>query len=269
MTVILPAHALETARLCAAAARAATLPHFRTRTAVEDKSDDSPVTVADQGAERAMRAIIAQHHPDHDILGEEYGGTSTNRRHWTWVIDPIDGTRAFITGRPSFTTLIALLYDGRPVLGLIDQPVTGERWIGIEGQRTTFEARTMPGEIGTRPCRALDRAELSCTSPDMLAPPFDDRFASLKRTVRRTSWGGDAYGYGLLALGQIDLVAECTMKPWDWAALVPVVTGAGGSMTDWAGAPLSLDGDGTVLACGDPAMHADAIAALSPRATIR
>jgi len=180
------------------------------------------------------------------------------------VLDPIDGTRAFITGRPSFATLIALFWRGKPVLGIIDQPLTRERWIGVEGETTRFESSMLPGIIGTRSCPKLGAAELSCTSPDMLIPPFDARFAALKAATRRTSWGGDAYGYGLLALGQIDVIAECTMKPWDWAALVPVVTGAGGVMTDWQGAPLTLESDGTVLACGDKVLLSQAIASLRP-----
>lgn len=254
---------LRTARLCADRARAAVAPHFRAGLDVDDKSDESPVTRADREAETAMRGIIAQYHPDHTILGEEFG-FSGEQSAFVWVLDPIDGTRAFITGRPSFATLIALFYDGQPVLGVIDQPFTRERWIGVSGKRTQFETDTLPGTIGTRDCATLDRAELSCTSPDMLIAPYDLRFAALKSSARRTSWGGDAYGYGLLALGQIDIIAECTMKPWDWGALVPVVTGAGGIMTDWQGKPLALDGDGTVLACGDRNLLPHAVMRLHP-----
>lgn len=254
---------LHTARLCADRAREAVSPHFRSGLTVDDKSDESPVTRADREAETAMRALIEQQHPEHAILGEEFG-FSGMESDFVWVLDPIDGTRAFITGRPSFSTLVALFCKGRPVLGIIDQPFTQERWIGIEGEKTVFESSHMPGAAGTRPCLALDRAELSCTSPDMLVSPYDRRFAGLKSATRRTSWGGDAYGYGLLALGQIDLIAECTMKPWDWGALVPVVAGAGGIVTDWQGKELTLDSDGTVLACGDRALLPQAVASLHP-----
>ncbi|GBQ86961.1 inositol monophosphatase family protein [Asaia krungthepensis] len=254
---------LQTALACADAARHAVTPHFRSGLTVDDKSDESPVTRADREAETAMRSMIAQSHPDHAILGEEFG-LSGIEGEFVWVLDPIDGTRAFITGRPSFATLIALFWRGKPVLGIIDQPLTRERWIGVEGETTRFESSTLPGIVGTRSCPELGAAELSCTSPDMLIPPFDARFAALKAATRRTSWGGDAYGYGLLALGQIDVIAECTMKPWDWAALVPVVTGAGGVMTDWQGAPLTLESDGTVLACGDKVLLSQAIASLRP-----
>ncbi|GBR07621.1 inositol monophosphatase family protein [Asaia siamensis] len=254
---------LDTAVLCADRARAAVTPYFRAGLTVDDKSDESPVTRADREAETTMRGLIAERHPDHAILGEEFGFSGVTG-DWVWVLDPIDGTRAFITGRPSFATLIALFYKGRPVLGIIDQPFTQERWIGVDGAETRFDSATMPGQIGVRTCAGLAEAELSCTSPDMLISPYDNRFAGLKAATRRTSWGGDAYGYGLLALGQIDVIAECTMKPWDWGALVPVVTGAGGVMTDWQGAPLTLESDGTVLACGDKTLLQDAVARLRP-----
>ncbi|WP_029604509.1 inositol monophosphatase family protein [Kozakia baliensis] len=262
MTVpALSSDVVETATLCAEIARVQIRPHFRKPIGIENKEDASPVTLADRAAEQAMRDIISQNHPDHGILGEEFG-QSAGQGDWTWVLDPIDGTRAFITGRPSFTTLIALLYRGRPVLSLIDQPLTGERWLGRAGSPTCFEGASFPGQVGTRACGSLAEAELSCTSPDMLIPPFDGRFSSLKQKVRRTSWGGDAYGYGLLALGQIDLIAECTMKPWDWAALVPIIEGAGGFISDWQGNPLTLDSDGTVLACGSLSLQEEAVSAL-------
>ncbi|WP_025840794.1 inositol monophosphatase family protein [Asaia platycodi] len=254
---------LDTALLCADLAREAVTPYFRAGLAVDDKSDESPVTRADREAETAMRGLIAGRHPDQAILGEEFGFSGV-KGDWVWVLDPIDGTRAFITGRPSFATLIALFHKGKPVIGIIDQPFTQERWIGVEGTPTRFDSAAMPGHIGARPCARLAEAELSCTSPEMLIAPYDSRFAGLKTATRRTSWGGDAYGYGLLALGQIDVIAECTMKPWDWGALVPVVTGAGGVMTDWQGAPLTLESDGTVLACGDKALLQDAVARLRP-----
>ncbi|WP_438382118.1 inositol monophosphatase family protein [Asaia sp. BMEF1] len=254
---------LETALLCADRAREAVSPHFRVGLTVDDKSDESPVTRADREAETAMRNLITRRHPDQAILGEEFGFSGV-KGDWVWVLDPIDGTRAFITGRPSFATLIALFHKGKPVLGIIDQPLTRERWIGVDGAPTRFDSAAMPGTIGTRSCPALEEAELSCTSPDMLIAPYDARFAELKAATRRTSWGGDAYGYGLLALGQIDVIAECTMKPWDWGALVPVVAGAGGVMTDWQGAPLTLESDGTVLACGNKALLQDAVARLRP-----
>ncbi|MDE2516221.1 MAG: histidinol-phosphatase [Rhodospirillales bacterium] len=236
-------------------------PYFRARLDIDDKSDASPVTIADRNAEQAMRAYLAEHCPEYGVLGEEFGldRPAAPRR---WVLDPIDGTRAFITGRPVFGTLIGLLEGDRPLLGLIDQPITGERWIGIAGEATRFRG-SFGGVPGTRACAALAQAELSCTSPEMFRPQDKPRFDALAAAARRVSWGGDCYAYGLLALGQIDVIAEATLKPWDWAALVPVIEGAGGRMTDWAGAPLRLDGDGCALAVGDAALLDQAVAALA------
>ncbi len=232
---------------------------FRAGAQAELKGDESPVTVADRDAEAAMRAVLASHFPEHAILGEE-GGEERPGARYRWVLDPIDGTRAFITGRPTFGTLIALLDGDTPVLGLIDQPVTGERWLGVAGQPTRFQGHY--GRAGIRPCATLADAELSCTSPSILRKTEGARFDRLAAQVRRVSWGGDCYGYALLALGQIDVVAEATLKLWDWAALVPVIEGAGGRITDWAGRPLHAGSDGTVLAVGDPALLPAAIHAL-------
>jgi histidinol phosphatase-like enzyme (inositol monophosphatase family) len=208
-----------------------------------------------------MRAVLSERFPDHGILGEEFG---LDRPHATlrWVLDPIDGTRAFITGRPTFGILIALLENDRPILGVIDQPVTGERWIGITGQPSIFRG-PLGGRIGCRPCRSLSDAELSCTSPEMLEGGDMPRWKRLAGKVRRNYWGGDCYAYGLLALGQIDIVAESDMKIWDWAPLVAVIEGAGGRVTDWSGAPLRPDGDGRVLAVGDPRLLPLAVAELN------
>jgi myo-inositol-1(or 4)-monophosphatase len=243
---------LAVAEEAADLAGAAIRPLFRSALLVEAKGDASPVTEADRAAERAIRDLLAHRLPDHGVIGEEYGNTSDDAE-WVWVLDPIDGTRAFVTGRPLFGTLIGLLHRGRPVLGLIDQPVTGERWIGVAGRRTTLRS-PLGGTAGCRPCPRLEDAELSCTSPDMFDAATGPRFAAVKATARRTTWGGDCIAYGLVALGLVDVVVDATMKPWDWAALVPVVEGAGGRCTDWAGRPLTLDGDGTVLAVGDPAL---------------
>jgi myo-inositol-1(or 4)-monophosphatase len=225
-------------------------PLFRSALLVEAKGDASPVTEADKGAERAIRALLAERLPDHGVIGEEYGELRPDAE-WVWVLDPIDGTRAFVTGRPLFGTLVGLLHRGVPVLGIIDQPTTGERWIGVSGQPTRFRS-PFGGVPRCRPCATLAEAELSCTSPDMFDAATAPRFAAVKDAARRTTWGGDCYAYGLLALGLVDVVVDATMKPWDWAALVPVVEGAGGRCTDWSGRPLRLDGDGTVLAAGDP-----------------
>ncbi len=240
------------AHAAADAAGAAIRPWFRAGLGAERKDDDSPVTVADRAAEAAMRTVLAGRFPDHGILGEEAGEERAGARY-RWVIDPIDGTRAFLTGRPSFGTLVALLDGDTPVLGLIDQPITGERWLGVAGQPTQFTG-PWAGTAGARACATLSEAELSCTSPAIFTPERAPGWERLSASVRRVTWGGDCYAFGLLALGQIDVIAEATLKLWDWAALVPVIEGAGGRVTDWRGNRLHPESDGTVLAVGDPAL---------------
>jgi myo-inositol-1(or 4)-monophosphatase len=254
-------------RLIAGAAAAADVagavvrPFFRAGVTADLKSDRSPVTIADRTAEQAMRAVLSERFPDHGVLGEEFGRDRPEAR-LCWVLDPIDGTRAFITGRPTFGTLIGLLDGDEPVLGVIDQPVTAERWIGATGRKTIFRG-SLGGRAGCRACPTLAAAELSCTSPEMLEGADMPRWQRLRGAVRRNYWGGDCYAYGLLALGQIDIVAESDMKLWDWTALVAVVEGAGGRVTDWTGQPLRPDGDGRVLAVGDPALLPQVVALLN------
>lgn len=251
---------MAAAQAAADAAGEAIRPHFRGAVTADLKTDQSPVTVADRNAELAMRAVLSRDCPECGILGEEFGLERPDAR-LRWVLDPIDGTRAFITGRPTFGCLVALLDGDKPVVGIIDQPVTGERWIGATGRRTVFSGK-LGGQIGTRRCPALSMAELSATSPEMFGNDLP-RFQKLAPLVRRNYWGGDCYAYGLLALGQIDVIVECDLKPWDWAALLPVIEGAGGRLTDWQGQPPRTDGDGRVIAVGDPALLSDTIAALA------
>jgi histidinol phosphatase-like enzyme (inositol monophosphatase family) len=177
-----------------------------------------------------------------------------------WVLDPIDGTTSFIAGRPIFGTLIALVQDGWPVLGVIDQPILEERWAGRLGEPTTFNGRA----IRTRPCPELSSAVLATTSPNLFGEDEADAFMGLAKGVaeRKIVWGGDCYSYGLLASGHIDVVCEAGLKLYDYAALVPVVEGAGGTMSDWQGHPLDAGSDGRVLALGDPARLEDVLEAM-------
>jgi myo-inositol-1(or 4)-monophosphatase len=263
---------LQAAEAAADVAGAVIRPFFRNPGVEADlKGDASPVTIADRTAEQAMRAVLRERFPEHGILGEEFGLERPQAR-LRWVLDPIDGTRAFITGRPTFGTLIGLLEDGVPVLGIIDQPVTHERWIGEAGQPTRFSG-PLRGTPSCRSCPDLAQAELSCTSIDMYSREELVRWNRLRAAARRVYFGADCYQYGLLALGQIDVVAEADLKVWDWAALAPVVEGAGGRITDWEGRglrvapdadPASLGRAGPVLAVGDAALHAPALRLLAP-----
>ncbi|PZU11645.1 histidinol-phosphatase [Sphingomonas sp.] len=240
------------------AAGAAIRPFFRARFEIETKPDASPVTQADRAAEAAIRAILEAERPQDGIIGEEYG-VAREEAARIWVIDPIDGTRAFLAGRPLFGTLIALLEEDRPLLGLIDQPIARERWIGAAGRPTTFNG----APAATRACAALARAHLGTTGPYLFPEADQPGFDRLRGQVRDTIWGGDCHNYGLVASGHIDLVVEANLKLYDFAALVPVVEGAGGRMTDWAGQSLGRESDGRVIAAGDPALIEEAITALT------
>ncbi len=231
------------------AAAAAALPHFRHAPAVERKSDRfgfDPVTEADRAAERAMRARIEERHPDHGILGEEYAEKPA-RSPFAWVLDPIDGTRAFIAGLPSWTTLVALLEDGRPVLGVVAQPVLGEVYLGI-AKADRREARLGDRPIAVAP-RPLAGAVLMTTGPEYLAADEWRAFRALSRRVAITRHGFDAYAYAMLAAGHVDLVVEAGLARHDVAALVPLVEGAGGVIGDWTGG--SCLAGGRVLAAAD------------------
>jgi len=242
------------------AAAAAVRPYFRSGVDAERKGDATPVSEADRAGEEAMRRILKAEAAKDTVIGEELGAT-TGTSGRSWVLDPIDGTTSFLVGRPIFGTLIALVIEGWPVLGLIDQPILGERWIGAAGRPTLFNG----APARTRPCRKLADATLATTGPHFFDDHQGEHFMALaaKTDYRRMVMGGDCYNYGLLASGHIDLVCEANLKLHDWAALVPVVEGAGGTMCDWNGDPLHAGSDGHVLALGDPARVEDVVAALS------
>ncbi len=258
MSAPVPDTFVDLAHRLADAARPVVQRYFRTPVGVDDKSDSSPVTVADREAEAAMRAILAREVPDHGVWGEEQGSERMDAE-WAWVLDPIDGTKAFITGMPVFGTLVGLLHRGRPVLGIIDQPILQERWLGVAGRRSTFNG----SEISTRACDALAKAYMYSTAPVMFAGDVKGSHRALAQSVKLFRWGGDCYGYGLLASGFVDLVVEADLKLHDFCAVVPVIEGAGGLITDWHGQPLGQESDGTVLAAGDAAAHRAALALLA------
>lgn len=241
------------------AARAEILPHFRTQVDSESKDDATPVSVADRAAEEAMRRILKAEVPQDGVHGEEFG-IEVGKSRRQWVLDPIDGTTAFLAGRPIFATLIALLVDGFPVMGVIDQPINGERWVGVMGEATTFNGKP----VSTRRCRELSAATIATTGPQYFSQEEGDAFMALASQTdhKRMVMGGDCYNYACLASGHIDIVCEAGLKLYDYAALVPVVEGAGGMMSDWNGEPLHAGSDGRVLALGDPARLEDVLEAM-------
>lgn len=231
-------------------------PQFRRPIAVANKAGANafdPVTKADQGAERAIARLIRARAPEHGLIGEEYGSVRPDAA-FQWVIDPIDGTRSFITGSPMWGTLIGLLHDGAPVLGLMDQPFTGERFWSGEAAGYRREAGGTPRRMRTRACGRVQDALVMTTSPDMFEPGAEaEGFARVRRDARMTRYGGDCYAYCLLASGFVDLVIEAGLKSYDIVALIPIVERAGGRVTTWDGRPATHGG--RIVASGDPALH--------------
>lgn len=244
------------------AARDATLPGFRQQTLVIDKGADGafdPVTEADREAERVMRDLIHTIYPAHGIIGEEFA--DENGSELAWVLDPIDGTRAYICGLPLWGTLIGLCEHGQPVLGLMSQPYTGERYFG---NGSTAQLRDGGGTrlLRTRACPKLTDATVCATHPDMFPDPDSrQRFQRVAAAARLTRYGGDCYLYCMLAMGQVDLVVEAGLQFYDIAALIPVIEGAGGVITDWRGGRDFRSG--SVVAAGDRQLHASALALLN------
>jgi inositol-phosphate phosphatase/L-galactose 1-phosphate phosphatase/histidinol-phosphatase len=239
------------------AAGEAVRPYFRQPLTVDDKPDLTPVTAADRAAEEAMRSLIEGQFPGHGIIGEEFGRLREDAE-FVWTLDPIDGTKSFISGVPLFGTLIALARGRRPILGVIDQPISRERWVGVAGGPTTLNG----APVRCRNCSALAAATLFATTPDMFEEGDAATFARVSNAVKLTRFGADCYAYGLLAAGFIDLVLEASLKPYDFCAMVPIVEGAGGVATDWRGAKLDLASDGHILVAGDRRAHQAALTLL-------
>jgi inositol-phosphate phosphatase/L-galactose 1-phosphate phosphatase/histidinol-phosphatase len=240
--------------------------YFRTSIGFDDKDDASPVTIADREAEAVMREALAQAFPEDGILGEEMGAERTDARY-VWVLDPIDGTKSFISGKPLFGILIGIATNsedgaGRPVFGIIDQPVTRERWAGGRGMAATLNGAPQSSKA-TKP--KLASALLYSTSPYMFKGADRDAFERLAARSKHPMFGADCYAYGLVASGFADLVCECDLKPYDWCGPAAVIEAAGGVITDWSGQPLNLASDGRVLAAGNRLLHGEALAVLNGR----
>jgi histidinol-phosphatase len=235
-------------------ARAFVRPRFRSRVSIEDKADGSPVTEIDKAVEARLRERIRKRFPDHGIIGEE-SGTEHGNADWVWVLDPIDGTLSFILGKPTFATLIGLMLEGKPVLGVIEHPALGDRWVGASGSPTLFNDRP----VRVRSCGGVADAALSTTGPNWFSRDELAAFDRVRAVAKVQHWGGDCHAFGLVASGFIDLVIESSHHLHDFCALVPVLEGAGGIMTDWAGRSLGSGGGPRVIAAGDGRVHAEAL----------
>jgi myo-inositol-1(or 4)-monophosphatase len=254
---------LATAHALADQAGAAILPHFRSGLAINHKGGAlfDPVTAADLAAEIAIREGLAATHPSHGIIGEEFGASRADA-DYCWIIDPIDGTRAFVVGQPLWGTLIGLLRNGTPLLGLMNQPFTGERFWSGERQSYFRGMGSTEMVMRTRACGSLSEALLTASSPDLFETEEEQaRFAAVTAAVRLRRFGGDCYNYCLLALGQIDLVVEAGLKDFDILPLIPIVERAGGVVSNWEGGDPRKGGH--ILAAGDPRLHAQAVKVLS------
>jgi myo-inositol-1(or 4)-monophosphatase len=237
------------------------LPFFRTAMTIENKASAGfdPVTAADRAAEGAMRALIRRDFPHHGIVGEEFGDERADAEY-VWVLDPIDGTKAFMTGMPVWGTLIALTRFGEPVFGVMNQPFMRERFTG-DGGSARYTGPTGQRVLRTRPCAGLGDAVVFTTSPLLMNPQDRETFARVENSAKMSRYGGDCYAYCMLAAGHIDLVIETGLKPYDVVPLIPIVRGAGGIITTWENA--SATGGGRIIAAGDRRVHAAAMAILN------
>jgi len=239
-------------------------PFFRTSLSVDDKGGTrgfDPVTAADRAAESAMRALIHRMFPGHGIVGEEFGDEKADAE-FVWVLDPIDGTKSFISGMPAWGTLIALMRSGTPVYGMMHQPFIGERFFG-DGSRANYRGPVGKRALTVRPCASLREAVLYTTSPLLMDEPDRVAFGKVEKQARLSRYGGDCYAYCMVAAGQIDLVIETGIKPYDIAALIPIIAGAGGIVTTWEGEP--AQSGGRIIAAGDKRIHAEAMKMLAEK----
>lgn len=245
----IPLEIIDFAEFMADEARKISRLYYRSQMGVETKEDKSPVTEADRKIEDTMRKLVQNNFSKHGVYGEEFGQSNENAEY-KWVIDPIDGTKSFISGRPVFGTLISLVHNAKPVLGIIDQPVIDERWIGVNGV-TKFNGK----QVNTRSGMNVGSSIFAVTSPLV----FNDRAKFIAERLASeaafTIYGGDCYSYGQLAMGLVDIVIESNLKPYDFCALVPIIENAGGVITDWRGNAVDMNSAGDVVACGDARLH--------------
>jgi histidinol-phosphatase len=237
------------------------LPFFRTSLGVDNKGahDFDPVTEADRAAEAVMRRLIQANFPQHGIVGEEFGNEREDAEY-VWVLDPIDGTKSFISGFPTWGTLIALMHEKMPVFGMMHQPYIGERFYGDNGS-ANYSGSAGQRRLAVRRCASLKDATLFTTSPLLMNEADRATFGRIEKSTRLTRYGGDCYSYCMLAAGHLDLVIETELKPYDIAALIPIIAGAGGVVTTWEGGP--AQGGGRIVVAGDPRIHEAALKLLN------
>ena len=224
--------------------------YFRKKIKIETKSDNSPVTKADKESEKKIRDLIIKKAPECGFFGEESGKFNINNEY-TWVIDPIDGTKSFVTGKPLFGTLIGLMKNNKPYLGILNQPILKERWVGIANNETRYNNV----KVKTRNCKKLKGSKMYSTSPMMFIGKNQTVYRRVRAKIGETLFGADCYAHGLMASGFVDVILEANLKPYDYLASAAIISGAGGKITDWKGNDLNLDSDGRILASGDPKIH--------------
>lgn len=234
------------------------LSYFRTSVDVDIKSDESPVTRADREIETVLRTLIHEQFPEHGVLGEEFAAHQAEN-DYVWAIDPIDGTRAFLAGRPSFSTLVALCFKSTPILGLMDQPFIKERYSGAAGEDSLLNGK----QITARTCKILEKATIATTSPHYFSDHQLPIFEQLRDSCKDVIYGGDAYNYMQLAAGFIDIVCEAELKAHDVLALRPIIEGAGGKISTWDGKPLTMQDYESVIAAGSTELHQAALLILA------
>lgn len=249
---------IPTAHRMADMAAGAIRRYFRAHPSVQQKEDDSPVTIADKEAEQIMRDLLKVTYPKHAVYGEEFGEKKSDSEYM-WVLDPIDGTKNFMTGQPTFGTLIALLHNKEPIMGIINQPITEERWLGIRGTKTTMNG----GVVRVRPCADIGLALMSTTSPYLFEGDKREAFERVREKVKFCVYGSDCYAYAMLASGHLDLVVESGLKAHDVMALLPILKGAGAYVSDWQGRAIVFqEGEIDIVVASSKTLHDQVLALL-------
>ena len=246
----IPQQLIKLANKCADASGKIIKKYFRKKIKINLKKDNTPFTKADIEAEKIIRELILKQEPNCGFVGEETGSVNMNREY-CWVVDPLDGTKSFITGKPTFGTLIGLLKNNKPVLGILNQPILNERWVGIAGVETKYNNK----KVRVRKCKSIKGAKMYATSPMMFQGRNKKIYKNVRAKIGECLFGADCYSHGLMSLGFVDVILEANLKPWDYIASASIISGAGGKITDWNDNDLNLQSDGRILATGDSNIH--------------